>query len=275
MALGYFVVWVLELLGQTEILWDLGGLVYGIISNQLCYLNFDVVPPIVSLQLLCINSTAQCTGHYYLFTTAHNNSSNLCIHRAGLSAPYSAWFSSKFSQRNTFPHMHTSRTSLWPTAIDFPFCWIYCVKSHQWSLNSQVQCLLTIFHVNDLCCIHLFLLKFILSCLTQTKLFWFFCFSDLASQYLLFLPLSLPDSTPLCGFCLWFSSIFTPHHLLSVILTPMTMCWCHHNSISRQNLAPMLKNPVDFLPSRNPHTNSEFKKNSSLLKLLFFQNSQA
>lgn len=37
-------VWVLELLGQTEILWDLGGVVYGIIYNQLCYLSFDVVP---------------------------------------------------------------------------------------------------------------------------------------------------------------------------------------------------------------------------------------
>lgn len=47
-SVGYFVVWVLELLEQTEILWDLGGVVYGIIYNQLSYLSFDVVLPILS-----------------------------------------------------------------------------------------------------------------------------------------------------------------------------------------------------------------------------------
>lgn len=76
-SLGCFVVWVLELLEQTEILWDLGGVVYGIVYNQLCYLSFDVVPPNLSPSFNRINSMAPCTGHGHLFTPAPNSQGDL------------------------------------------------------------------------------------------------------------------------------------------------------------------------------------------------------
>lgn len=56
--LGLFCGLGMELLGQPEILWDLGGVVDGIIYNEVHYLSFDVVAPILSPQLHCINSTA-------------------------------------------------------------------------------------------------------------------------------------------------------------------------------------------------------------------------
>lgn len=105
-SLGYFVVWALELLGQTEILWDLGGVVYGIIYNQLCYLSFDVVPPILSPQRHCINSTAQCTGHFHLFTTTPHNHGDLCIQQSKTPAPYSAGFLKHIFPEATLFHIY-------------------------------------------------------------------------------------------------------------------------------------------------------------------------
>lgn len=68
-SLGYFVVWVLELLGQTEILWDLGGVVYGIIYNQLCYLSFDVVPPASAPRFFA--QIPWPSGHVYTAPNSH------------------------------------------------------------------------------------------------------------------------------------------------------------------------------------------------------------
>ena len=98
-SLGYFVVWVLELLGQTEILWDLGGVVYGIIYNQLCYLSFDVVSPASAPRFFA--QIPWPSGHVY---TAPNNHGNPYIQEEqNAPTPYSAWFLKQFPYSTTTP----------------------------------------------------------------------------------------------------------------------------------------------------------------------------
>ena len=102
-SLGYFVVWVLELLGQTEILWDLGGVVYGIIYNQLCYLSFDVVPPDSAPRFFA--QIPWPSGHVY---TAPNSHGYPYIQEEwNAPTPYSAWFLKQLFPVATLFHLHS------------------------------------------------------------------------------------------------------------------------------------------------------------------------
>lgn len=106
-SLGYFVVWVLELLGQPEMLWDLNGVVYGMIYNQLCYLGFDVVlhprPP-APLHTFH-HSPVHRTGlpHHHCPQPAQQSlpSGGVQCH-----TPHSAWFFKQVFPEVTLFHIH-------------------------------------------------------------------------------------------------------------------------------------------------------------------------